>query len=604
MEKNVMRIVKKGSRRVIDGSEIELTTDGLYDENQVRVILADIALGAGISNYKLQISDPDAMEALERISDDVKVTNLHQMQRMLLNAKWTVIRKGTLLPMAGQLIKLDIDEEYYQSDARYMFADMCLGGPVAFYRESLRLSRDPNIKAALEMLDDSVKIQNLWQFERKTYPDNKCNIVFKGTDKRIDGSDVQLSTDLIGDAEVRYKMVDIGLGAPLSFYQADAKNATNIIMFDHFENDVRVMNLCDFERNRFSDLGMLDVFKGTKTQITGEEVVLSSDLTYSEAPIRKMMAQISLGGGENSTYPSSLYTAIAKTRLANGDKVLKIDNYDLTSSVVNQRGLVYAGTEKEVNGADIVLNTDIVYNEIKVRELMALKLLQDQFAFDAGNPDHREANQRLSKGITVDDITKYQAVNGSLFYRNSGFEVNPENILLSSDSVDAVFKVKELMLKVKLGLLKLADLEKDESNSLAQQAFINFKNGIKIVNMKSFEAKNLKGLGKVIVYSGTEKPIKAYDIRLETDHEWSEGQARFIMADMAAGGPVEFYEACTKHNDPIAIEPYNRWMKGVRVTNADRFERKFLPRIGWKIVYKGTTTIINPMDVKLTTDNQ
>jgi hypothetical protein len=43
-------------------------------------------------------------------------------------------------------------------------------------------------------------------------------------------------------------------------------------------------------------------------------------------------------------------------------------------------------------------------------------------------------------------------------------------------------------------------------------------------------------------------------------------------------------------------------MNGVRVTNADRFERKFVPRIGWKIVYKGTFSIIDPMEVRLTTD--
>jgi hypothetical protein len=604
LEKNVSRIVLKGSRHVITGKEVELSTDGLYNENNVRVILADIALGAELASYKIQVNNPDVVETFERLSDSVSVTNLYQMERILIGNKWTVVKKGTLIPIAGQCIKLDIDEGFYQPEARYMFADMCLGGPVSYYRESGRLSRDPNIAGALQMFDDSVKILNLWQFERKTYPGNQCKIVFKGTDTRIDGSFVQLSTDRIGDAEVRYKMVDIGLGAPIGFYRADAKNATNIIMFSHFDNGVRVMNLCDFERNRFSDLGMIDALKGTKHQIAGEEVVLSSDIEYSEAPVRKIMAEVALGANYDaySAYPASFWAAIAHERIAEGVKITNLKSFEKKGITGKGTVLVYAGSDKPADGSEIILNTDHIYNELQVRELIVMNLIQNQSATQSNDPDSREASKRIKNGVTVTDLNQYQLNNGILCYKASVVKLNPEEIELSTDMVEDIYKVKEMMLEVELGLLKKSELKKDKNNLLAQQAYNKIKAGEKVSNLNTFEVKKLKGRGALLVYKGTEKPIKAYDITLSTDHEWSEGQARFIMADMALGGPVGFYEECNKNGDPIAAEPYSRWMKGVRVVNADKFERKFVPRIGWKIVYKGSYSIINPMDVKLTTD--
>jgi hypothetical protein len=506
------------------------------------------------------------------------------MERIRLNGNWTLVKKGTLIPIAGQCIKLDIDEDFYQAEARYMFADICLGGSVDFYRESLRLSRDPNIAGALQMYNDSVKILNLWQFERKTYPGNKCNIVFKGSDNRIDGSYAQLSTDLIGDAEVRYKMVDIGLGAPISFYRADAGNETNKIMFKLIEDGVRVMNQCDYERIRFTDLGMLDVFKGTRRQTTGEEVVLSSDWHFDEAPIRKCMAGLALGEKtrEPAIYPATLFESIARKRISEGVKV------------------VNPGWPGE--GSGIVLNRDRFYNEGRVRELLLLRSLRDQTDLQEDDPDCREAMKRLRQGVTVSEAWKYQLIDGILFYKGSKHPLNPDEITLSSDRIDSAYLVKELMLGVNLGLIKRSGLAKDSINPLSIKALQKIQAGETIKNRNGFEIKDPDGRGPVIVYKGTEKPIKAHDIFLESDHEWSEGQARYIMADMSLGGPLAFYEECTRKGDAIAVEPFNRWMTGVRVTNAEQFERKFVPRIGWKIVYKGTFSIIDPMEVRLTTD--
>lgn len=194
LEKNVVRIVRKDNKHPIDGSELKLTNEKLYNEQKVRYIIADLSLGAELSDYLPQFNNPDVQEALTRRADRVTVSNVSQFERIKLNGKWIIVIKGSTTPVDAKTIALDTDESYYQEDARYMFADMCLGGSVQFYREILYKWRDPNAGGALQMLDSGCKVTNLSLFERRTYGD-KCDIVYKGTTIRITGNDVKLSTD-------------------------------------------------------------------------------------------------------------------------------------------------------------------------------------------------------------------------------------------------------------------------------------------------------------------------------------------------------------------------------------------------------------------------
>jgi len=195
LEKNVIRIVRKDNNQPTNGSELKLTTEKFYNELNVRLVLADLSLGVELSDYLPQFGNPDVQEALTRRTDNVKVANLDDLERIKLNGIWTVVKKGTKIPVDGKMIELDIDDDCYQEDARYMYADMCLGGPESFYREILYKWRDPNAGGALKMLDEGLKINNISLFERRTYGD-KCDIVYKGTTIRITGKDVKLSTDL------------------------------------------------------------------------------------------------------------------------------------------------------------------------------------------------------------------------------------------------------------------------------------------------------------------------------------------------------------------------------------------------------------------------
>ncbi len=83
---------------------------------------------------------------------------------------------------------------------------------------------------------------------------------------------------------------------------------------------------------------------------------------------------------------------------------------------------------------------------------------------------------------------------------------------------------------------------------------------------------------------------------------YDEERVRYILADLALGGPYGYYTNFP--NDSNAREATLRWRNGIRVINADDFERKIVGNKGWTIVYYGTNDQIYGMHVKLTTDIQ
>ena len=80
---------------------------------------------------------------------------------------------------------------------------------------------------------------------------------------------------------------------------------------------------------------------------------------------------------------------------------------------------------------------------------------------------------------------------------------------------------------------------------------------------------------------------------------YSEARVRFILADISLGGPISYYESYT--DDDNCVEAVDRWNSGVRVTNIEDFEKKHVNN-SWYIVYTGTETTIDGMDVVLSTD--
>ncbi|HTX78621.1 MAG TPA: hypothetical protein VMC62_03085 [Longilinea sp.] len=82
--------------------------------------------------------------------------------------------------------------------------------------------------------------------------------------------------------------------------------------------------------------------------------------------------------------------------------------------------------------------------------------------------------------------------------------------------------------------------------------------------------------------------------------ELSEKIVRYILVDSQLGNRIDEYRKVI--DQPNAAEAVCRWDKGVRVQNIDKFERKVVGSQGWNVVYAGTDTIINGMDVTLTSN--
>jgi hypothetical protein len=133
-----------------------------------------------------------------------------------------------------------------------------------------------------------------------------------------------------------------------------------------------------------------------------------------------------------------------------------------------------------------------------------------------------------------------------------------------------------------------------DDDAHAREAVWRWRSGVRVVNASRFERKIVGG-SWAIVYVGTRQRIDPRDVWLTTD----EARVRGILADITHGGPVHYYEA--HRNDPLAAEAVRRWKRGVRVANANQFERRIV-KGQWTLVYAGTTQRIDPEDIRLTTD--
>jgi Tol biopolymer transport system component len=79
---------------------------------------------------------------------------------------------------------------------------------------------------------------------------------------------------------------------------------------------------------------------------------------------------------------------------------------------------------------------------------------------------------------------------------------------------------------------------------------------------------------------------------------YDEAQVRYILADSQLGSVIGYYRA--RADQPAIAEAVRRWDAGVRVVNIDDFERIIVGT--WVVVYRGTRTQIDGMDVLLTSD--
>ena len=167
---------------------------------------------------------------------------------------------------------------------------------------------------------------------------------------------------------------------------------------------------------------------------------------------------------------------------------------------------------------------------------------------------------------------------------------------------------KYIIVDIQLGGIEVEDYYREYASQdpIIQQAINYYDSGARIVNIYQFTRVELGNDGWQVIYGGTDNIIcQGDDIVLtsEISNDEStayEAQIRYILADIQLGNVEEYYRQYT--DQPAVAEAIRRWDAGIRVVNIDQFERRIINYAGWKIIYYGADTIINGMNVVLSSD--
>jgi hypothetical protein len=258
----------------------------VWREPQVRYLLADMCMGGSdqlYRKYAIEEKDPDSIEAIRLWDSGARVVNTDDFER-----KWVVnphgkdgkvlriVHRGSDRTITGSEVLLTSDSSFRQAPMRVVLADLSLGRPVSFYEAK---SADPNVAEALRRWAAGDRVLNTDWFEAWVDGVRRW-VVYRGTDKPIDGAHVHLNSDLpFPETNVRYFMADIALGGSIEFYRQAAEAAHEMGCLEavrRTEDGYRIVNLDQFERKRV-DGRMLITHKGGSERISGMEVRLSSD---------------------------------------------------------------------------------------------------------------------------------------------------------------------------------------------------------------------------------------------------------------------------------------------------------------------------------------
>ena len=194
-EGRVMRIVQRGSSRTITGNELVLSIDGRFSQAAMRLVLLDLTLGCPVIPYQKRANaDPAVAEALHRWRDGCRAVNARWFAASGNPGKRRLRFAVTGLPADGARVLLNSDFAYPEVNARYFLADMYLGGSRDFYQGAAETAHEMGCLEAVARYDTGVKITNLDEFERKKVDGNTL-ITRKGSNQRISGAEVRLSTD-------------------------------------------------------------------------------------------------------------------------------------------------------------------------------------------------------------------------------------------------------------------------------------------------------------------------------------------------------------------------------------------------------------------------
>lgn len=188
------RVVVRGTSRTINGDEIFLSSDGAFEQAAMRLALLSMTLSGETTAYEYRKSDPAVAEALRRWKLGDRVSNVHLFETSSQGDSRRLRIRGSQHEIDGALVKLISEVPYPEVNVRYFMADVALGGSLEFYRKVAEDAHEMGCLEAVKRIEAGGKIANLKEFERKRV-DGKVVITRKGSNERISGTEVKLSSD-------------------------------------------------------------------------------------------------------------------------------------------------------------------------------------------------------------------------------------------------------------------------------------------------------------------------------------------------------------------------------------------------------------------------
>ena len=259
------------------------------------------------------------------------------------------------------------------------------------------------------------------------------------------------AADVYKEPHVRYLLADMTLGGSPDYYRKHAHDAVPAVALKEWEAGVRLVNTNQFERRRIQTPygeSMRVVLKGTDDTAIGADLLLTSDLEFEQAPMRRMLADLTLGRplAHYEAKKSDPGVAQALKRWTYGARAVNTNLYVIQGNG-EQRRLVYRANGRPLDGALVRLNTDPHFSDDWRRYLIAeiqLAGTREKIAsfghrfhdynclvavahYDAG---HRVANV---------DRFEFNAAEGkpgvsNVVYRGTSRRATPSDIRLTSDS--------------------------------------------------------------------------------------------------------------------------------------------------------------------------
>ncbi len=223
-----------------------------------------------------------------------------------------------------------------------------------------------------------------------------------------------------------------------------------------------------------------------------------------------------------------------------------------------------------------------------------------------GDPDTTVAMRRYEAGVTVTNLNRFErkrpaGKNTRVVYKQTDRMANGFDIRLSSDFTFHESRVRLILLNLQRGGTAEALGDADAAPDV-KEARQRWDDHVRVTNPDLFERRGDAGGEAVLTYRSTGVTADGWDVHLTSDAVCEEAETRYLMADLALGGSLEFYrEVCDNSTEATAMQAVARWDDGYRVVNTGDYERvRFDGNV--HIVYAGTRQRIDGSDVRLNAD--